>query len=200
MEVPYTHDYEESKAAFGVFRGRNEVSAAQSALVTNGFSRADISVMYPPRRERKDFLQLQKNSIRSGAFIGAAIGALVFLVVFIPMGMQTTYFNVAANSMMVSEQVLLVIGGLLGSVIFGAASGALVGIGTPQVASKRYGDYVDLGGILMSVHVNNSLEADRAKQVLEQNGAQDITLLKEGQSWETVYTSLSSHKTSEYNA
>ena len=57
----------------------------------------------------------------------------------------------------------------------GGIVGALVGMGIPEFEAKRYEGEVKKGGILLSVHCDNSEWTSRAKKVLEQTGAHDIS-------------------------
>ena len=57
-------------------------------------------------------------------------------------------------------------GGVVGGLI-----GALVGMGIPEYEAKRYEGMVKHGGILLSVHCDNSDWVKRAKDILEQTGA-----------------------------
>lgn len=54
-------------------------------------------------------------------------------------------------------------------------SGALVGLGIPEYEAKRYEGYVKDGGILLSVHVENSDLTKKAEHVLKVTGAEDIS-------------------------
>jgi hypothetical protein len=57
----------------------------------------------------------------------------------------------------------------------GGIAGALIGMGIPEYEAKRYEGRVKDGGILLSVHCDSSEWIKRAKQVLEQTGAQDVS-------------------------
>ena len=57
----------------------------------------------------------------------------------------------------------------------GGLTGALVGMGIPEYEAKRYEGRVKDGGILLSVHSDSSDETKRAKEILQQTGAQDIS-------------------------
>ena len=61
-------------------------------------------------------------------------------------------------------------GGALGGLV-----GALVGMGIPEYEAKRYEGKVKDGGILLSVHCDDSEWVNRAKSILEQTGAQDVS-------------------------
>ena len=55
----------------------------------------------------------------------------------------------------------------------GGIAGALIGMGIPEYEAKRYEGRVKDGGILLSVHSDNSEWTKRAKEILEHTGAQD---------------------------
>jgi hypothetical protein len=61
------------------------------------------------------------------------------------------------------------VGGTIGGI-----TGALIGLGIPEYEAKRYEGRVKGGGILLSVHSDDSAWTTRAKEVLERTGAQDI--------------------------
>jgi hypothetical protein len=48
-------------------------------------------------------------------------------------------------------------------------------MGIPEYEAKRYEGRVKDGGILLSVHSDSSEETKRAKEILQQTGAQDIS-------------------------
>jgi len=59
--------------------------------------------------------------------------------------------------------------------VVGGLIGALVGMGIPEYEAKRYEGMVKDGGILLSVHCDNSDWTKRAKDILEQTGARDVS-------------------------
>lgn len=60
-------------------------------------------------------------------------------------------------------------GGVVGGLI-----GALAGMGIPEFEAKRYEGRIKEGGILLSVHCDNSEWVNRAKDLLKRTGADDI--------------------------
>ena len=56
----------------------------------------------------------------------------------------------------------------------GGVAGSLIGMGIPEYEAKRYEGRVKSGGILLSVHCDDSEWVKRAKQIMEQTGAEDI--------------------------
>ncbi|MBV9341218.1 MAG: DUF3341 domain-containing protein, partial [Acidobacteria bacterium] len=62
------------------------------------------------------------------------------------------------------------VGGAIGGI-----SGALIGMGIPEYEAKRYEGRVKEGGILLSVHSDNSDWTRKAKDILERTGAEDVS-------------------------
>jgi hypothetical protein len=62
------------------------------------------------------------------------------------------------------------VGGAVGGLI-----GALIGMGIPEYEAKRYEGRIKEGGVLLSVHCDTADEITRAKELLKQTGAQDIS-------------------------
>jgi len=56
----------------------------------------------------------------------------------------------------------------------GGLTGALIGMGIPEYEAKRYEGRVKEGGILLSVHSDNSDWTKKAKDILERTGAEDV--------------------------
>src|SRR5205807_6193130 len=71
-----------------------------------------------------------------------------------------------------------IMGGLAGLGVGGAVGGlvgALVGMGIPEYEAKRYEGRVREGGVLLSVHCDNSDWVKRAKDLLRDTGAEDVS-------------------------
>lgn len=183
----------ESKAAFGIFRNKSEVRSARLILNSLGFPNSDIAILYPPHPGAQDFPQRQRNEIKHGAMIGAVVGGVLLFAAAVILSARMSAIDLSTASTNNPRFYQLIVLGLLGMVsgaVLGAASGALVGIGIPARAGLRYGDYVDAGGILMSVHVENGDKAIAAQEVLERAGAQDVNLIKEKEGWDLVFTKI----------
>jgi hypothetical protein len=59
--------------------------------------------------------------------------------------------------------------------VAGGLLGALIGLGIPEYEAKRYEGRLRKGGILLSVHCDDSHWASRAKALLARTGAEDIS-------------------------
>jgi hypothetical protein len=66
------------------------------------------------------------------------------------------------------------VGGAIGGI-----GGALIGMGIPEYEAKRYEGRIKEGGILLSVHCDNSDWTKKAKDILDRTGATDIASASE---------------------
>ena len=57
----------------------------------------------------------------------------------------------------------------------GGIAGGLVGVGIPEYEAKRYEGRVRKGGFLVSVHCDDSNWVSKAKKLLQETGAEDIS-------------------------
>ncbi|MFX5537763.1 hypothetical protein ABTD88_19350, partial [Acinetobacter baumannii] len=73
--------------------------------------------------------------------------------------------------------------GLLGGAAIGGTvggvSGALIGLGIPEIEAKQYENKLRDGNILLSVHTENGDEAKRAEDIFKQFKANDIHRIQE---------------------
>lgn len=185
---------EKNQAIAGLYLTRKKVLKAKEALIQFGFPIRDVAVLSPNRTHQghRDFVYGQRTNIISGAVLGGtvglfALGTLAFLTSLNNPVVDLNSFNQQAAIMNFNPGWLLttLIGLFLG-LLLGAACGALVGIGTPKSASKRYGFYLTEGGYVLTVHVDTKEQERLAMSTLESTGAQDVSILKESEVWETV--------------
>jgi len=161
-------------AAFGIYNDRESVENAVEALKTEGYRNTDISVLFPETTGTKDFAHEKHTKAPEGATTGAGTGAVVggalgWLAGIGALAIPGLGPFIAAGPIMAA----LAGAGVGGTV--GAVAGALVGMGIPEYEAKRYEGRVKSGGILLSVHCDNSEWTKKAKQILEDTGAEDVS-------------------------
>lgn len=71
---------------------------------------------------------------------------------------------------------LAALSGAAAGATVGGIAGALIGMGIPEIEAKRYENRIAEGNILISVHTTTGDEVDRAKDILDRAGAQDISV------------------------
>jgi hypothetical protein len=160
-------------AVFGIYSSRGAVEEAVDILRNAGFRSTDISVLLPENLGNKD-LAHEKNTkapegVTAGGITGGVIGgALGWLAGIGALAIPGLGPFIAAGP------ILGLLGGLGAGATVGGIAGALVGMGIPEYEAKRYEGRIREGGILLSVHSDNSDWTKRARQILEETGAHDI--------------------------
>jgi hypothetical protein len=161
-------------AVFGIYSSYGQVESAVDALRAAGFRNTDISVLFPENVGSKDFAHQKGTKAPEGATTGAGTGALIggglgWLAGIGALAIPGLGPFIAAGPIMAA----LAGAGVGGAV--GGITGALIGMGIPEYEAKRYEGRVKQGGILLSVHSDNSDWTKRAKEILERTGATDIS-------------------------
>src|SRR6185369_9067633 len=161
-------------AAFGIYNDRAGVEAAVDTLKAAGYRNTDISVLFPESTGTKDFAHEKHTKAPEGAATGAGSGAVVggtlgWLAGIGALAIPGVGPFIAAGPIMAALAGAGV-GGTVGGIV-----GALVGMGIPEYEAKRYEGRIKSGGILLSVHCDNSEWTKKAKQILEDTGAEDVS-------------------------
>ena len=161
-------------AVFGIYPTRASAESAVDALKAAQFRNNDISVLLPENTGTKDFAHEKNTKAPEGATAGAGTGALLggglgWLVGIGALAIPGVGPFIAAGPIMAA----LAGAGVGGAV--GGLTGALIGMGIPEYEAKRYEGRVKDGGILLSVHSDDSQWTKKAKEILERTGAQDIS-------------------------
>lgn len=170
-------------ATFGIYKTEDEVKIAKDALLRDGFRSSQISVMYPRRTGAKDFSQVQRNQLLTGAFIGSVMGAILVGIFGVTMAVG---ISPALGILTLMSPGWIIFFSVIGGMIVGAGAGALVGIGTPVPAGQRYGEYLNVGGILLSVHIDDLEQSQKANRILLETGASDVNDVAESSSWQAA--------------
>jgi hypothetical protein len=157
-------------AVYGLYRTESELNEGVDARRAAGYRNTDISVLFPDNRGTKDFAH-EKNTkapegTTAGATSGMAIGgALGWLAGIGALAIPGIGPFIAAGRIVAA---LVGAGAGAGGAV-GGLIGALVGMGIPEYEAKRYEGRIRGGGILMSVHCDNSEWVGRAKRYPEEH-------------------------------
>lgn len=170
-----TAEYKKGHSAvFGIFDTKGEMERSIDILKIQGFRNSDISVLMPTPESAPNFGHEKNTKAPEGAATGAtggmAIGGAVGWLVGVGAIMIPGIGPFLAAGPIVTALAAAGVGGAVGGV-----AGALVGWGIPEYEAKVYDEIVRGGGILVSVHVDDSEWLSRAKRILEQSGARDVS-------------------------
>src|ERR1051326_3459616 len=161
-------------AVFGIYPSYTAVEIGVDALRDAGFRNSDISVLFPENAGTKDFAHEKNTKAPEGATTGAGTGALLggglgWLVGIGALAIPGLGPFIAAGPIVAALAGAGAGGGI------GGLTGALIGMGIPEYEAKRYEGRVKDGGILLSVHSDDSAWTKKAKEILERTGAQDVS-------------------------
>jgi hypothetical protein len=170
-------------AVFAIYRNRNEIKMAIHALRRLGHNERDMWAFQSKPKGERDFAQVQKYQIKKGALLGAVVGVTLAIALCLLVSVELVHlgpsFRFFREHALLSTVAVILLG-----TIWGTGTGALIGIGTPDPAAKRYGQYLKSGGILFSVRCGTSAQVAQAQQILEATAGQDVQVANELQTWE----------------
>src|SRR5579862_1250632 len=160
-------------AVFGIYKTVAQAERSVDALIAGGFPGSAISVLTPDTSSTREFAHHKDTKapegttagVTAGGAIGGTLGVLVGIGALAIPGLGPF---IAAGPIMAGLAGLGA-GGAVGGLI-----GALVGVGIPEYEAKRYEGRIKDGGVLLSVHCDNSDWVKRAKEMLKETGAEDI--------------------------
>lgn len=143
-------------------------------LRQSGFAPGDISVLAPDRTSGRELGVEAHSKAPEGAAAGAGSGALLggalgWLVGIGSLAIPGVGPFIAAGPILASLS-----GAALGGAV-GGVSGAMVGWGIPEFEAQQYEGRLREGHILMTVHADNADEAARARDILSEEHAENIS-------------------------
>jgi hypothetical protein len=161
-------------AVFGICTDISQLEAVVADLKEGGFRNDDISALFPDKEGTRDFAHEKHTKAPEGATAGAGAGLVLggtlgWLVGIGALAIPGLGPFIAAGPIMAA----LAGAGVGGAV--GGVTGALVGMGIPEYEAKRYEGLVKNGGILLSIHSDNSEWTSKGKKILEAHKVRDIS-------------------------
>jgi hypothetical protein len=165
-------------AVFGIFPSVSHAEQTVDTLMADGFPSGDISVLLQDSLSTRDFAHKKETKAPEGATAGGVTGGVIGGTLGVLAGIGALAIPgigpfIAAGPIMAGLAGLGV-GGAVGGFV-----GALVGMGIPEYEAKRYEGRLKSGGVLLSVHCDSSDEIKRAKTILKNAGAEDISSASE---------------------
>ena len=161
-------------AAFGIYHDEASLRNGVQTLEQNGFRTTDISVLFPGNVGTKDFAHEKGTKAPEGAATGGGAGAVVGGVLGWLAGVGTLAIP-GVGPFLAAGPIMAALAGAGVGATTGGLIGALAGAGIPEYEAKRYEGMIKNGGILISVHCDNSEWTSRAKDILERTGAEDVS-------------------------
>lgn len=167
------------KVVFGIFDNRTSLENCVSNLRAEGFRPEDVSVLMAEKGDTMTFAHEKGTKAPEGAAIGGGAGALLGGTLGWLVGIGAIATIPALGPLVAAGPIMAALAGVGVGGAVGGVAGALGGIGIPEYEAKRYEKFVQDGGILLSVHVDDGDWKDKAQDILEAAGARDISSTSE---------------------
>lgn len=169
---------DDHKGVFGIYDSRMTVELTVDRLKGNGFQSTDISVLMPQEHDSekltREKITKAPEAVTTGAstgfIIGGTLGWLAGIGAIVIPGI---------GPLIAAGPILALLAGAGTGAALGGLTGGLIGLGIPEFEAKQYENHLKDGGILLSVHTDNSEWIEKAKKILKETGARDISTVGE---------------------
>src|SRR5215475_9046420 len=161
-------------AVFGIYTNNAALEEGINSLRAANFRPEDISVLFPENVGNKDFAHEKASKAPEGATTGAATGAVMGGVLGWLAGIGAIAIP-GVGPFIAAGPIVAALAGIGVGGTVGGITGSLVGVGIPEYEAKRYEGRVKKGGFLISIHCDDSHWVDKAKKILADTGAEDIS-------------------------
>jgi hypothetical protein len=156
-------------AVFGIFASSPSAEVAVHQLTTAGFSTENISVLMSDTEGAKEFAAERNTNGGKDATNGIGEGGAPLLAEADALAIPGAGPLVAAGPIIKS---------LAGSDESGLV-GALLGSGIPEYEAKLYDSKIRAGGVMLSIHCVPLEEVSKARDLMNEAGAEDIASFEE---------------------
>ncbi len=161
-------------AVFGIYTTVAAADLATDSLVKAGFSAADVSALLPENLGSKPIATEKNSKAPEGAATGAGSGAVLGGTLGLLAGIGALAIP-GVGPLIAAGPIMAALAGVGVGGAVGGFTGALIGMGIPEFEAKRYEGRLKKGGILLSVHCDTSDEIKRAKEIMKNTHAEDVT-------------------------
>lgn len=175
------------KSVFCIVTTESQAAAIVERLKAAGFSNNDISALFPDKSGTRDFAHSKGTKAPEGAAAGVGTGAVLGGALGWLAGIGALAIPGVGPLVAAGPIAAALSGAAVGGAVGGIA-GALIGMGIPEYEAKRYEGKVKAGGILISVHTEDSDEAKLVEEIFKAEDADDIATSGEATAHEKAAT------------
>ncbi len=163
------------KSVYAIATSESQASRIVDSLTASGFSSNDISVLFPDKGTTHEFSHEKNTKAPEGAVTGAATGGVLGGTLGLLAGIGALAIP-GVGPLIAAGPLLAALSGAAAGATVGGIAGGLIGLGIPELEAKRYENRITEGNILISVHTESGEEVTRAKDILENAKAEDISV------------------------
>src|ERR1700757_2385381 len=161
-------------SVFGIVKTHSQAEQIVQGLQTAGFDSSEISILLPDKEGKHDIGHVKATKAPEGATTGAATGGVTGGVLGLLAGIGALAIPGVGPFIAAGPIMAALSGAALGATT-GGLVGGLIGLGIPEIEAKRYEEKLKNGNFLIAVHADESEELDRAKEIFDNAGAEDVS-------------------------
>ena len=161
-------------SVFGIVKSYAQAEQVVEGLQDAGFAISEISVLLPDTEGRHDIGHVKATKAPEGATTGAATGGVTGGVLGLLAGIGALAIP-GVGPFIAAGPIMAALSGAAVGATTGGIVGGLIGMGIPEVEARRYENKLKSGNYLIAVCVRDGDEKNRAKEIFENAGAEDIS-------------------------
>lgn len=166
-------DKTKSKLVTAIFRNRVAAHSAVDALIYQGYTQRDISMLMTDSTRSKEFGLESGSKVGEGAGVGGVIGGTVAAAIAAIAAIGTSLV-IPGIGLVVAGPIAAALAGAGAGGAAGTLVGALVGAGIPEHRAKIYDAGLREGGILVGVEARSDEEVTALEELFEARGGEQI--------------------------
>jgi hypothetical protein len=168
------------KSVYAIAISEGQANQIVDSLTKSGFSSNDISVLFPDKKSTHEFSHEKNTKAPEGAVTGAATGGLLGGALGLLAGIGALAIP-GVGPLIAAGPLLAAFSGAAAGATVGGITGGLIGLGIPEIEAKRYENRIAEGNMLISVLAETGDKVSRAKEILKNAGAENISVTSIGE-------------------
>lgn len=166
-----------SKSVTGLLPNSTIAETVVTDLRTAGFNQNEVSLLFAENDKNKVFME-QHSKAPEGAATGAGTGGVVGGVLGWLIGIGSLAIP-GVGPFIAAGPIMAALSGAAIGAATGGVIGSLVGLGIPEIEAKKYENKIKEGYVLIAVHTDNPEQQKKAKEILQRQGAEEISEIEE---------------------
>jgi hypothetical protein len=167
-----------SQAVFGIADSEARAERIVSDLRNAGIPSRDISILFPDRNGERDLRHDAHTKAPEGASAGVGTGALLGGTLGWLAGIGAIAVP-GLGAFIAAGPIMATLSGAAAGAAVGGLSGALLGFAVPEFEARQYESKILEGNILLSVHTESVVRQAHVRDLLQRNGATNISQREE---------------------